>query len=110
MSVIELTIKQQRRSWIGITLEPLQNGSRVLEYLDNTPNDGIFRALDLLNREVLVISSPEVIREILQTNAYDFRKVANVQNFMKVLLGDGLVTVDGEEHKASHLPIFDRKT
>ncbi|KAF2676480.1 cytochrome P450 [Lentithecium fluviatile CBS 122367] len=84
---------------MGITLEPLQNGGRVLEYLDNTPNVGMFRALDLLNREVLVITSPEVIREVLQTNAYDFRKVANVQNYMKVLLGDGLVTVDGQEHK-----------
>ncbi|KAL1796104.1 hypothetical protein ACET3X_006328 [Alternaria dauci] len=99
MSIIELTIEQQRESWMGITLKPLQNGSKVLEYLDNTPNEGIFRALDLLNREVLVITTPEVIKEILHTNAYDFRKVPNVQNFMKVLLGDGLLTVDGEEHK-----------
>ncbi|KAJ5059983.1 cytochrome P450 [Bipolaris maydis] len=90
---------KQRKSWIGIILEPLQNGSRVLEYLDNTLNQGIFRALDLLNREVLVITSPEFIKEILQTNAYDFCKMANVQNFMKVLLGDGLLTVDGEDHK-----------
>ncbi|EMD97896.1 hypothetical protein COCC4DRAFT_144123 [Bipolaris maydis ATCC 48331] len=99
MSVFGLTIEQQRKSWIGIILEPLQNGSRVLEYLDNTLNQGIFRALDLLNREVLVITSPEFIKEILQTNAYDFCKMANVQNFMKVLLGDGLLTVDGEDHK-----------
>jgi hypothetical protein len=45
------------------------------------------------------VTSPAAIREILQTKAYDFHKVASVQNFMKVLLGDGLVTVDGEEHK-----------
>jgi hypothetical protein len=51
-----------------------------------------------------VVTSPEAIREILQTKAYDFHKVASVQNFMKVLLGDGLVTVDGEEHKVCLIP------
>ncbi|EUC40633.1 hypothetical protein COCMIDRAFT_41058 [Bipolaris oryzae ATCC 44560] len=95
----KLTSEQQRKSWIGIMLEPLQNGDKVLEYVDNTPNQGIFRALNLLNKEVLVITRPEFIKEIPQTNVYDFRKMANVQNFMKVLLGDGLLTVDGEEHK-----------
>ena len=56
---------------------------------------------------MLVITSPEFIKEILQTNAYDFRKMANVQNFMKVLLGDGLLTVDGEEHKVSYFPVIE---
>ena len=45
MGVVKLTMEQQRKSWISIMLQPLQNGSRVLEYLDNTPNQGIFRAL-----------------------------------------------------------------
>jgi hypothetical protein len=80
-------------------LTSLQDGKRVLEYVDNTPNDGIFRVLDILNKEVLVITNPKYIKEILQTNSYGFEKVPAIQNFMKVLLGDGLVTVDGEEHK-----------
>ena len=84
---------------MGITLTSIQDGNKVLDYVDTTPNDGIFRVLDLFNRETLVITSPKVIKEILQTNSYDYRKLAVIQNFMKVLLGDGLVTVDGEDHK-----------
>jgi len=83
-------------------LDPLQNGQRVLEYVDNTPNQGIFRALDVFNREVLVITSPAFIRDVLQVNSYDYTKVPNIQNFLRVTLGDGLVTVDGEEHKVRH--------
>ncbi|RDW77358.1 hypothetical protein BP6252_05411 [Coleophoma cylindrospora] len=77
----------------------IQNGSMMLNIVENTPNKGILRALDLFNRETLVVTSPKGIKDLLQNNAYDFEKSPFVKKLLKLVLGDGLVVVEGAEHK-----------
>jgi cytochrome P450 len=48
-----------------------------------------------------LISDPAMIGEILTTRAASFRKDMGIRR-MKVLLGEGLLTAEGEEHDRNH--------
>ena len=55
----------------------------------------------MLNREVLIMTTPEVANEFFQKRHNDTMKWPAVVELMKDILGHGLVTVEGEEHRAS---------
>lgn len=79
----------------------LVSGDVVLESIDNVPNDGLMRHIDMLNREVVAVTSPRGVAEFLQTRAEDYEKAPNLQRVMIDMIGDGLVTAEGPEHKVS---------
>ncbi|RYP62765.1 hypothetical protein DL770_009537 [Monosporascus sp. CRB-9-2] len=62
------------------------------------PNDGIL-ALRELTRRCLMVTKPHVLADLFVHRPYDFAKPDNMRNFLRNLVGDGLLIVEGESHK-----------
>ena len=45
------------------------------------------------------MTKPNALADILVVNAYDFQKPKRIRNFLRHILGDGLIIVEGESHK-----------
>lgn len=73
-------------------------GALFLSIVRDTPNDGILLLREGVQNRLLVTSTP-VIAEMLVHKPYDFIKPANIRNFMRQFLGDGLIIAEGERHK-----------
>ena len=61
--------------------------------------------------DIVLVNEPEFIREILITQAHTFIK-ERTQKRMRILLGEGLITSDGESHKRQRriaAPAFHRQ-
>jgi cytochrome P450 len=72
---------------------------------------GDFVHMKLAGRDVYLVSSPELISEILVTRAKEFKKSRALQ-LAKDLLGEGLLTSEGEHHLKQRrmiAPAFHRK-
>ena len=65
----------------------------------DTPNDGILLLRSFFHRNRLLVTKPNALADILVVNAYDFQKPQRIRNFLRHVLGDGLIIVEGESHK-----------
>jgi cytochrome P450 len=75
----------------------------------NTPNDGFIRFPGLFNRDMLLVTSPKALGEILVTKSYSFEKPERARGFLRLFLGDGLVVTEGDQHKFQRkntMPVF----
>lgn len=50
-------------------------------------------------RSMLVVTTPELAKQVLTENAYDYAKNEVTRSFLRRFLGDGLVVVEGNQHK-----------
>jgi len=67
----------------------------------------MFRAFGHQNR--LVVVGPEALSEVLVKKSYDFKKPRPLRTFLRRILGDGLIIVEGDEHKFQRkhiMPVF----
>ena len=71
-------------------------------WIDQVPNDGIFRYLDIFNRERLVVTDPKALAEMLVHKSYEFVKPPPFVSSIGRILGVGLLLAEGEEHKVCH--------
>ncbi|KAM3420477.1 hypothetical protein BST61_g3746 [Cercospora zeina] len=75
-------------------------GHGFLKWIDEIPNDGLiyysgfFRATGHV-----LVTSPDAIREVLVTRAYDYVKPEIGRKFLEQTTGRGLIVVEGDEHK-----------
>ena len=67
--------------------------------METIPNDGLLRFRDILNNEALILTSPMMLKAVLNDKPYDYVKQRNSVNALRPVLGDGLVLVEGEVHK-----------
>ena len=67
--------------------------------MDEIPNDGFLRCFGFLNDEFLIATRPDVIKEILATNAYNWVKPQKNIALLAMSIGHGLITVEGADHK-----------
>jgi cytochrome P450 len=74
-------------------------GWDTIPWVDAVPNNGLMRAFSLLNQEVLVVTSPEAVREVLITTANAWIKPPANGAMLRLLIGDGLLSAEGESHK-----------
>jgi cytochrome P450 len=74
-------------------------GWDTIPWVNAVPNNGLVRAFGLLNQEVLLVTSPEAVRDVLVTNANAWVKPPAGRALLRLLLGDGLLTAEGESHK-----------
>ncbi|KAF1982572.1 putative P450 monooxygenase [Aulographum hederae CBS 113979] len=84
-------------------------GQDFSKWVDTTPNDGIIYFRGLMNTDRLLVTSPKAIGELLVTRSYDFEKPAVLRNFLRKILGDGLIIVEGDMHKFQRkhiMPVF----
>jgi len=52
-----------------------------------------------LGYDTLLATGPEALKEVLLTRTYDFEKPARIRNFLRHVLGDGLIIVEGDQHR-----------
>lgn len=73
-------------------------GQLLLELAERTPNDGIIILQGSFGTSML-ITKPAPLADILVHHPYDFAKYDTIRNFLRPILGDGLVVVEGDQHK-----------
>jgi hypothetical protein len=77
----------------------LPRGEKYLSYVDSVPNDGIIRLRGFLNSSQLLLTNAEALKEVLARKAYEFEKPSGERDFLRVILGEGLVVSEGDFHK-----------
>lgn len=73
-------------------------GEPMRDWMENVPNDGLIKYTMRLH-ERLMVTSPKMLSEILNTHNYDFSKPAHFRLAFSRFLGSGLFLAEGEEHK-----------
>jgi cytochrome P450 len=74
-------------------------GQSFLRFMNTIPNDGIIRLTGFLHRDWLLLTDPSSLSEVLVHKAYDYEKPSFIRQFLRIVLGDGLIVVEGDEHK-----------
>ncbi|KAI0172152.1 cytochrome P450 [Hypoxylon sp. FL1284] len=70
----------------------------LLDIIQDIPNDGLVALREVTDSRLLV-TAPNVLPDLLVNNSYDFEKPRNMRKFLTSVLGQGLVTTEGEDHK-----------
>ncbi|XXG98859.1 hypothetical protein Hte_005189 [Hypoxylon texense] len=70
----------------------------LLDIIQDIPNDGLVALREVTDSRLLV-TAPNVLADLLVHNSYDFEKPQNMRKFLGSVLGKGLVTTEGDEHK-----------
>ncbi|KAI1450642.1 cytochrome P450 [Annulohypoxylon stygium] len=73
-------------------------GELLLDIVQDVPNDGIV-ALREVTESRLLVTAPSVLADLLVHRSYDFEKPQNMRNFLSSVIGSGLVTTEGDDHK-----------
>jgi cytochrome P450 len=80
-----------------------------LRWVTEVPNDGLIYFRGFFYQDRLLLTSPEALAEVLVKKSYDFEKPGPARKFLRQVLGDGLIIVEGEEHKFQRkhiMPVF----
>lgn len=80
-----------------------------LKWVTEIPNDGLIYFRAFFYQDRLLLTSPEALAEVLVKKSYDFEKPLVTRNFLRQVLGDGLIIVEGDEHKFQRkhiMPVF----
>jgi cytochrome P450 len=64
-----------------------------------TPNDGVLLLRSPFHKSRLLVTKPRALSDLLVTHAYDFVKPKKIAAFLRKVLGDGLILVEGDVHK-----------
>ncbi len=71
----------------------------MLRWMETIPNNGFIRYLDILNMEVVGVTTPKGAGEFLQVKADQYVKNPKVKRILENILGNGLVVSEGMDHK-----------
>ncbi|RYP18748.1 hypothetical protein DL765_003770 [Monosporascus sp. GIB2] len=80
-----------------------------IKWMREHPDVPLIRFLTFGNGEVIVCNSPDSFKEVLQTKCYSFRKSDFFRRITHEFVGYGLVTMEGEAHRAHRkmiTPVF----
>ncbi|KAF2402949.1 putative P450 monooxygenase [Trichodelitschia bisporula] len=80
-----------------------------LKWVTDIPNDGLIYFRGFLYQDRLLLTNPQTLAEVLVQKSYDFEKPTKLRNFLRRILGDGLIIVEGDEHKFQRkhiMPVF----
>lgn len=77
----------------------IPRGEYPRQWMDTIPNEGLLRFRDMFNAEGLIITSPALLKTVLNDNCYDYAKQPSTVSVLRPVLGDGLVLVEGDVHK-----------
>jgi cytochrome P450 len=73
------------------------------------PNDGLLMFRGFGHQPRLILTNPKALGEVLVQKPYDYKKPAPLRAFLRRILGNGLIIVEGEEHKFQRkhiMPVF----
>ncbi|RMZ85497.1 hypothetical protein DV736_g6581, partial [Chaetothyriales sp. CBS 134916] len=77
----------------------VQRGKRPLEWVKKWPGADLINIRIIGYGSILLLVSPQAHRDVLSTHAADFEKPEAGRNYLSGLLGNGLILVEGPEHK-----------
>lgn len=78
-----------------------RSGMPLQEWINEVPNSGMIRYRMRCNKEVIFITSPKGLSEVLVQKSYEFAKPAKLRLGLGRILGVGLIVSEGSEHKVS---------
>jgi len=84
-------------------------GEDFLKWVTEVPNDGLIHFRGLFYQDRLLLTNPLTLGEVLVQKSYDFEKPIKVRNFLRRILGNGLIIVEGDEHRFQRkhiMPVF----
>ena len=69
--------------------------------INSTPNDGLLVVwLPLYLSYEIIPTRPDALMDMLNTHNYDWQKPPLIRKVLSAILGEGLVNVEGDKHKA----------
>lgn len=74
-------------------------GDEFLRFMKEVPNDGLVRIPTLFGIQRLLLADPRALGEVLVHKSYDYQKPPELRNFLRLILGDGMIVVEGDLHK-----------
>lgn len=77
----------------------MPRGNEYLRFMNETSNTGIIHLNGLLGSEQLLLTTPAALNEALIQRPYDFEWPEGDSNFLQRILGHGLITAEGQDHK-----------
>ncbi|EKD18502.1 putative cytochrome P450 [Drepanopeziza brunnea f. sp. 'multigermtubi' MB_m1] len=74
-------------------------GELFLKWIVDIPNEGLISFPGIFGTDNLLCTEPSSLAEVLVHKSYDFEKPTELRNFLRIILGDGLIIVEGDMHK-----------
>jgi cytochrome P450 len=93
----------------GLSLFKKPPGIDFARWVAEIPNDGLIYFRGIFYQDRLIVTNPKAISEILVQRSYDFEKPKKLRDFLRQVLGDGLIIVEGDEHRFQRkhiMPVF----
>lgn len=90
----------------------LDVGGDILGFLQKVARYGDVAQLSFFNRKITLISHPDLVQQVLIRDNDQFEKDSGTKMLAKFVLGKGLLTAEGEEHKRMRKntsPAFNRQ-
>lgn len=76
-----------------------RSGMPLQEWINNVSNNGLIRYRMRFNKEVVFVTSPKGLSEVLVQKNYEFAKPYRLRLGLGRILGIGLIIAEGNEHK-----------
>ncbi|KAJ5627862.1 hypothetical protein N7490_010090 [Penicillium lividum] len=89
-----------------------RSGMPLQEWINEVPNNGLIRYRMRFNKEVVFVTSPKGLSEVLVQKNYEFSKPYKLRKGLGRILGVGLIIAEGEEHKRQRkllMPAFSHR-
>ncbi|KAK2590019.1 hypothetical protein QQS21_012297 [Conoideocrella luteorostrata] len=84
-------------------------GTTARKWMETIPNDGLIRVRWAFNREMLLVTTPQVLSEVLVAKSYEFEKPQFLRDTLGPIIGHGLVLAEGDAHRVQRrnlMPAF----
>ncbi|THW27594.1 cytochrome P450 [Aureobasidium pullulans] len=96
-SLRELPTAGQDPIWTRLFKEP--TGDQLLRFMRQSPSSQIIRYFGVLNSERLLLTDPKDLKQVLDSEAYEFGRSYLIRRLLSPMLGKkSLVVMDGAEH------------
>ncbi|KOS37976.1 hypothetical protein ACN38_g11223 [Penicillium nordicum] len=89
-----------------------RSGMPLQEWINNVSNNGLIRYRMRFNKEVVFVTSPKGLSEVLVQKNYEFAKPYRLRLGLGRILGIGLIIAEGNEHKTQRkhlMPAFSHR-
>lgn len=83
----------------GQMLYESPRGKSALRWMEIEPDAQLLKMPGLIGLSPTLVAGPDALRDILNTNSYDFQKPWGVRAFLGRAIGWGLIMSEGAEHK-----------
>ena len=81
------------------TIRAFPSGIPARAWVNTIPNDGLIRYMFFGNKERILLSNPKSLAEVLTMRSYQFVKPHFVRYSLRRILGEGLLSSEGDVHK-----------